>query len=94
MKIRFTPESIDDLSRLHEFIAVKNPLAAKKVALQLLAGIEKLKIFPNMGLPVERAPDPEKIRDLFVGDYTVRYLVGNVNMVILRIWHGKEAEKD
>ena len=47
-----------------------------------------------MGLPVARAPDPDTIRDLFIGQYTVRYLLDKDHVVILRIWHGKEVEKD
>ena len=47
-----------------------------------------------MGLPVARAPDPEAILDLFIGQYTVRYLLDEDHLVILRVWHGKEVEKD
>ena len=94
MNIQFSPESIDDLVRLREFIAVKNPYAAKRVAERLLSGIEKLKVFPEIGLPVQRSPEPEKIRDLFVTNYTVRYLIGENAIFILRVWHGKEIEKD
>ncbi|MCP5035707.1 MAG: type II toxin-antitoxin system RelE/ParE family toxin, partial [Actinomycetia bacterium] len=38
--------------------------------------------------------DPEQIRDLYVGNYTVRYLIINEVIYILRIWHGKENEKN
>ena len=74
MKIRYTPEAIDDLDRLREFIEIKNPVAAQRVAKELLLGIDKLKIFPKMGVEVLRAPQPGLIRDLFIGNYTVRYL--------------------
>lgn len=94
MKINYSPESINDLIRLREFIEVKKPAAAKRIAKELLAGISKLKIFPQMGLPVTRAPDPEVIRDLFIAQYTVRYHVGGQNIFILRVWHGKEIGKD
>jgi len=94
MKINYTPESINDLRRLREFIEVKNPIAAQRVANELLTGVEKLKVFPKIGLPVQRATDPETIRDLFIGHYTIRYLVSNNTVFILRIWHGKEIEKD
>ena len=94
MKINYSPESISDLTRLREFIEVKNPVAAKRIATELIAGISKLKIFPRMGLPVKRAPEPEVIRDLFIGRYTVRYLVSNQDIFILRVWHGKEIGKD
>lgn len=94
MKINYTLESINDLRRLREFIEVKNPITAQRIANELLTGIEKLKVFPKIGLPVQRAPDPEIIRDLFVGHYTIRYLITNNTVFILRIWHGKEIEKD
>ena len=94
MNLRFSPEAIEDLIRLRDFIEVKNPAAAQRVAKDLLLGLEKLKVFPEIGLKVERAFEPQRIRDLFVGNYTVRYLVGNGEVVVLRIWHGKEHEKD
>ena len=93
MNIQYSPEAIDDLVRLREFIAAKNPYAAKHIAQKLLLGIEKLKDFPEIGLPVQRSPEPEKIRDLFITNYTVRYLIGQDTIFILRIWHGKEIEK-
>jgi plasmid stabilization system protein ParE len=94
MKIKYTLESINDLKRLREFIEVKNPIAAQRIANELLTGVEKLKVFPKIGLPVRRAHDPEIIRDLFIGHYTVRYLISNDAIFILRMWHGKEIEKD
>lgn len=94
MKIQYSPEAIDDLTRLRNFIAVHNPYAAKRAASAIISGIEKLRIFPQIGLPVQRARDPQKIRDLFVSNYTIRYLIGKDTVFILRIWHGKEAEKD
>lgn len=94
MKISYSPEAIEDLIRLREFIALKNPLAARRIANELLTGIEKLKIFPRMGINVEKAPDPEVIRDLFVGQYTVRYFFTEKEIFVLRVWHDKENEKD
>ena len=94
MKISFTPEAVVDLSRLRAFIASKNPIAAQCIANELLQGIEKLKTFPEIGLKVLRAPQPHLIRDLFVGNYTIRYLIGDNEIYVLRMWHGKEIEKD
>ena len=94
MKIYYSPESIRDLDRLRKFIEQKNPLAARRIANAILEGIKKLKVFPNMGLPVDSAPDPKVIRDLYVGKYTIRYLVRNESIYILRIWHVMEIEKD
>ncbi len=94
MRIRYTVEAVSDLERLRAFIAVNNPHAARRIAAELLDGIANLAVFPDMGLPVVRAPDPRLIRDLFVGNYTARYLREENSIVILRIWHGKEVEKN
>ena len=94
MKIDYSPESIEDLIRLRAFIETENPLAARRIANTILEGVDKLKIFPTMGLPVHLAPDPELIRDLYIGQYIIRYLVSEKRVYILRIWHGKEIEKD
>jgi len=94
MNLRFSPESIADLVRLRGFIEEKNPAAVQRIANDLLLGLEKLKVFPEIGLKVERAFEPLRIRDLFVDSYIVRYLIGGAEIVVLRIWHGKEHEKD
>lgn len=94
MNIRFTQDAVDDLIRLREFIAVKNPLAANRIANELKTGINKLVTFPELGLKVEQAPEPEKIRDLFIGEYTIRYLISKAEIVILRLWHDKENARN
>lgn len=94
MKIRYSLESIDDLQRVVEFVEVKNPFAARRIAIDLQEGVEKLKQFPKIGLPVLKASDPELIRDLYISNYTVRYLITDEIIYILRIWHNKENEKN
>jgi len=94
MKVRYSPESVDDLQRVVEFVEVKNPFAARRIAIDIQEGVEKLKQFPKIGLPVMKASDPEKIRDLYVGNYTARYLISDKCIYILRIWHNKENDKN
>ena len=94
MKIRYSPEAIDDLQRLVEFVEDKNPFAARRIAINLQEGVDKLKRFPRIGLPVLKASDPEQVRDLYISNYTVRYLIADEIIYVLRIWHNKENEKD
>ncbi len=90
MRISYTPEAIDDLKRLREFIEVKNPLAAQRIAITLLKGITQLKTFPYLGVEVQQAPTPEMVRDLIIGNYIVRYLIRSKKIDVLRVWHHKE----
>ncbi len=94
MRVKYSPESIADLQRVVEFVENKNPYAARRIAIDLQEGVDRLKQFPQIGLPVLKAADPEKIRDLNVGDYTVRYLITDEIIYILRVWHDKENEKE
>lgn len=94
MKVKYSPESIDDLHRVVEFIENKNPYAARRMAIDLQEGVDRLKKFSEIGLPVLTAPDPEKIRDLYVRDYTVRYLISIDVIFIFRVWYSKENEKN
>ncbi len=94
MKIKYSLESIDDLLRVVEFVEVKNPYTARRIAIDLQEGVDKLKQFPIIGLPVSKASDPERIRDLYISNYTVRYLITDEIIYVLRIWHNKENEKN
>jgi len=93
-EIKYSTESIADLHRVVEFVEEKNPYAARRIAIDLQEGISRLKQFPQIGLPVIKAPDPDTIRDLYISDYTVRYLIAEDTIYILRVWHNKENEKN
>jgi len=75
-------------------IISRNPHAARRAVAELLDGIENLALFPRLGVPVNKAPDPKSICDLFVRNYTLRYLRDEHSIIIIRIWHDKESEKD
>lgn len=90
MKLLYTPEAINDLRRLREFIAEKNPEAAEKIGPQLMADISRLTTLPYLGRKVQRAPNPEKVRDLSSGTYIVRYLILDDEIHVLRVWHKRE----
>jgi len=87
MKLRFTRSAQRDLIRLREFIAVKNPRAAKRISQRLKQSIQRLTDQPDMGVNIEEIPN---VQDLISGDYLIRYTVLDHDIYILRIWHGKE----
>ncbi|MEJ1336845.1 MAG: type II toxin-antitoxin system RelE/ParE family toxin [Candidatus Sedimenticola sp. (ex Thyasira tokunagai)] len=87
MKLRFTHSAQRDLVRLRDFIANKNPQAAKRISQRLKQSILRLTDQPEIGVNVEELPG---VQDLVSGDYLVRYAVLENEIYILRIWHGKE----
>ncbi|MGC3874717.1 type II toxin-antitoxin system RelE/ParE family toxin [Halomonas sp. GXIMD04776] len=93
MKLAYTDEAIEDLKRLREFIAIHNPSAAARIAIELVGKIELLPDFPKIGTPVEMAPVPDSVRDMVFGKYVVRYSVHTSTIIILRVWHGLQGER-
>lgn len=87
MKLLFTQSSQRDLVRLRNFIAEKNPQAARLIGQRLVTSINRLLDQPEMGIDVDELPGTQ---DLITGDYSVRYAVLEDEIYILRIWHGKE----
>lgn len=87
MRLKFTPRAIDGLKRLRAFIAEHNPEAARRVSQRLKQSILHLAKNPELGKAVEELPG---IRDWVAGAYLMRYVVMERNVIILKIWHGKE----
>jgi addiction module RelE/StbE family toxin len=87
MKLVFTDSAQRDLSRLREFIAKHNPHAAARIAQRLITTVRSLPEQPKIGVTVAELPG---VRELVSGDYIVRYMQLETNIIILRIWHEKE----
>lgn len=68
--------AVNDLARLREFIAEKNPDAAARAARAIKQGAVLIAGSPNIGKPVADLPD---YRDLLIrfgaGGYVLRYRV-------------------
>lgn len=88
--LKFTHSANQDLKRLREFIADKNPLAAMRVSKRLRKAIQSLPRQPLIGAKLEEWPN---IREIYIDDYIIRYLISETQLVILRIWHGKEDRR-
>jgi toxin ParE1/3/4 len=49
MKLRFTPQATQDLSRIAEYIRAENPSAAARVRTSILESLQVLTEFPRIG---------------------------------------------
>ncbi len=91
--IVYADEAIKDLQRLREFIARNSPVAASGIASNLVSRVNLLAEFPQIGIAVNQATNPDSIRDMFFDKYVVRYSVHTDTIIILRIWHGLESKE-
>jgi len=92
VKLIVTRAALADLERLRTFLADKNPAAAQRAVAALEQAMESLDIFPDRGRPSSLARARELIVPFGRSAYIVRYahLKRANEVVILRIWHGRE----
>lgn len=87
VNLQFTEQALEDLVRLREFIAEKNPAAAIRISEQLIESVDQLRAQPELGFQVESLPG---VREWIARDYVVHYLVLKDALIVLQIWHGRE----
>lgn len=85
MKTEWTRQAIRDLAEIRGYIEKDKPAAAGRVAAHLLAGVEHLAVFPELGHP-GRQPGT---RELTVSPFIITYRVFAHRLQILSIWHGR-----
>jgi plasmid stabilization system protein ParE len=93
VRLIYSEEAVADLVRLRAFIATHDPSAAARIATDLIARIDHLCHFPEMGRSVPDAPQPDTVRDFIFGRNVVRYTVHDNALVVLRIWHQLESRQ-
>jgi len=91
--LRWFPQAVSDLARLREFIHLHNPDAARRAAKRIRDSAHRLLKFPFVGIPVQDIDKPQ-LRDLFIpfgqAGYWMRYAVTDDEIIIIKIWHGRE----
>lgn len=91
--LRWTPHSLRDVARLHDFLAPKNKDAAVRAVKAIREGVRMLGKFPEMGRPVEELPIEfrEWVIEFGGGAYIALYRYDGKEVVILAVRQGREA---
>jgi plasmid stabilization system protein ParE len=89
-RVAWLPEALRDIECLNDFLAEKNPQAARNAVLCIQAAARQLESFPEIGKPLR-----DGRRELFAafgaGAYVLRYrLETGSQAVIIRAWHTRE----
>jgi toxin ParE1/3/4 len=86
-RIRWTPQSADDLDAIAEYIASDSPHYARLFVLKVISAIDRLERFPEIGRVVPEMNDPA-VRELILGNYRIVYRLNADVVEILTIYHG------
>jgi len=95
LKLVVAPAAAADLERLRQFLADKSPAAAQRAAIILRDAARSLEVFPDRGRPSAVAGLRELIVPFGRSGYVMRYapIPERNEIVILRIWHDREARE-
>ncbi|MGD0268763.1 MAG: type II toxin-antitoxin system RelE/ParE family toxin [Candidatus Sulfotelmatobacter sp.] len=92
-RLRWSQPALRDVARLHDFLAPKNPAAAKRAIKAIRQGVKALGKHPEIGRPVEEMPPEfrEWVIEFGQGAYVALYHYDRKEVVILAVRHGREA---
>ncbi|MCF6437007.1 type II toxin-antitoxin system RelE/ParE family toxin [Pseudoalteromonas sp. MMG022] len=93
-EVIWLPDAVKDVMRLREFIREKNPSAAQRAASRIKEGVMLLMDNPESGRPVAGLSAFREVMMPFgAGNYVLRYREDGNKVVIVRVWHSKEARR-
>lgn len=87
-RIVWSPEAVDDLEAIKNFIARDSEQYAKSIVKKILDKAKTISLFPHHGRIVPELNN-KKLREVFVFDYRCIYRVQEQRVTILAIIHGK-----
>jgi plasmid stabilization system protein ParE len=93
LTLKWSKHALDDMLRLHQFLAPKNPGAATRAIATIRAGVSLLAAHPEIGRPVEEMPSEfrEWLIEFGQSAYVALYHYDGREIVILAVRHGREA---
>ncbi len=88
-KIIWSPQSLDDLENIADYIAKDSPYYASSVIENIIESVENLSLFPQIGRKVPEAAD-ENIREILYKRYRIIYQFREDTVEILTIFHSSQ----
>jgi plasmid stabilization system protein ParE len=89
--ILLSPDAVEDVERLRSFLDQNNPDAARRALASIWTAIDRLQEFGDLGMPTADAGIRQLVVRFGASGYIVRYAVLSGDILITRIWHGREA---
>ncbi len=89
--VRWLPETLDDLKRLHAFIQPHSPDAANRAVDTLINAAHTLAETPEKGRPWNLEMNFRELPVRFgARGYVIRYRHANGEVIVVRVWYSLE----
>lgn len=87
MQVRFAEAALADIEGIRRYIARDNPSAASRTAIAIVAAVDRLSANPRLG----RLGGLPGTFELVVKPYVIVYEINRAEIVVLRVWHGRQS---
>ncbi|MDD3517920.1 MAG: type II toxin-antitoxin system RelE/ParE family toxin [Chromatiales bacterium] len=88
LEVKWSPEAVEDLEAIAEYIARDSEHYARAVVAEMLSVSRSVDEFPLIGHVVPEIGD-ERLRERFVYSYRLVYRLGSGDVLIVAVIHGK-----
>lgn len=91
--VAWTPQAIDDVEKIRDFISKDSPSYGDLVARRLVESVGRLEQFPESGRVVPEFRDPT-IREILWGSFRIVYRFNGGRVDVLTVYHGARILHD
>ena len=94
MKVEWSADALADLDRFAIFLHDRFPALAERVAQEIMAKAEVLTEHPQLGRPLRGRQEYRQIvLQVLNARYVFQYRYDGERLVMLRVFHGREARE-
>jgi len=86
-EIRWTPQALDDLAAIRDYVARDSTHYATLLVERLFAAVDRLSAFPESGRIVPEFQRPD-LREVILGSYRIVYRLRDRRAEVLTVFHG------
>ena len=94
VEIEWSQAALADLERFVAFLEQRHPDLARDIAREIMTKIQVLSAFPRLGRPLAgRTEYRQLVLQVLNAPYVFQYRFDGERLVMLRIFHGREARE-
>lgn len=92
IELEWSLDALSDLDRFATFLHARFPDLATRVAAELVRSTDVLRRHPKLGRPIAGRPEYREILlQVLGGTYALQYRYDGRSILMLRVFHGREA---
>ena len=86
MQVKWTSSARRDLVELHEYLYLRDPVAARRYIAKVREASVRLREFPEIGAKLDLKPLKGEFRSVVIGNHRLIYRLDSNAVIVFRLW--------